>query len=214
LGRAANEHDRNSQEANVKVWNATMSNRLEYAQRLYESILDWYKSADSKAQVVLAIDAGFLAFLTSTVFSEPDKLRAIFAEFSWVTWLNLTLMLLSLIISIGSSIACIWSRMYPSNEVKRIIKKAELECQDSTTYPPKKIMWFFQFIEGLDQHKFQVTLESIGEEFELKVLAEEIYILSKNVRKKHVAVNIGFGFAALSLILFVVAAVSYLSSIA
>lgn len=64
-----------------------MSNRLEYAQRLYESVLDWYNSADSKAQVVLAIDAGFLAFLTSTVFSEPDKLRVIFVEFNWVTWL-------------------------------------------------------------------------------------------------------------------------------
>ncbi|NJN90397.1 MAG: hypothetical protein HC878_08495 [Leptolyngbyaceae cyanobacterium SL_5_14] len=191
-----------------------MSNRLEYAQRLYESVLDWYKSADSKAQVVLAIDAGFLAFLTSTVFSEPDKLRATLAEFNWVTWLTLTLMLLSLIGSIGSSIVCIWSRMYSSNEVKRIIKKAELDFQDTNTYPPEKIMWFFQFIEGLNQQKFQATLESIEEEFEIKVLAEEIYILSKNVREKHFIVNIGFGFAALSLILFVVAAVSYLSSVA
>lgn len=191
-----------------------MSNRLEYAQRLYESVLDWYKSADSKAQVVLAIDAGFLAFLTSTVFSEPDKLRAILAEFNWITWLTLTLMLLSLIVSIGSSIACIWSRMYSSNEVKRIIKKAELEFQNPNTYPPEKIMWFFQFIEGLNQQKFQATLESIDEEFELKVLAEEIYILSKNVCEKHFIVNIGFGFAALSLILFAVAAVSYLSSVA
>jgi hypothetical protein len=147
--------------ANAEVWYATMSNRLEYAQRLYESVLDWYKSADSKAQVVLAIDAGFLAFLTSTVFSEPDKLRAILAEFNWLTWLTLTLMLLSLIVSIGSSIACIWSRTYSANEVKRIIKKAELECRDSNTYPPDKIMWFFQFIEGLNQQKFQATLESI-----------------------------------------------------
>lgn len=191
-----------------------MSNRLEYTQRLYENVLDWYKSADSKAQVVLAIDAGFLAFLTSTAFSEPDKLQAILAEFDWLTWLALALMLLSLIVSIGSSIVCIWSRMYSSNEVKRIIKKAELQCQDSNTYPPEKIMWFFQFIEGLNQQKFQATLESVGEEFELKVLAEEVYILSKNVREKHFTVNIGFGFAALSLVLFVVAAVSYLFAVA
>ncbi len=75
-------------------------------------------------------------------------------------------------------------------------------------------MWFFQFIEGLNQQKFQATLESIEEEFELKVMAEEIYILSKNAREKHFIFNIGFGFAALSLILFVVAAVSYLSSVA
>ena len=191
-----------------------MSNKLEYSQRLYESILDWYKSADSKAQVVLAIDAGFLAFLTSTVFSEPDNLRAILAEFNWLTWLTLFLMLLSLMISIGSSIVCIWSRIYSPDEVKRIIKKAELQYQDLNIYPPGKIMWFFQFIEGLNQQKFQSTLESVEEAFELKVLAEEIYILSKNVREKHFAVNIGFGFAASSLLLFVAAAVSYLFSVA
>jgi hypothetical protein len=191
-----------------------ISYKLEYSRRLYDDVLDWYKSADSKAQVVLAIDTAFLAFLTNTIFSEPDKLRAILAVFSWVTWLNLTLMLLSLIVSIGSAVFCVWSRIYSLKEVKQIIKKAESRCQDPDKYPPETIMWFFQFIEVLDQKKFQATLESTEEEFELKVLAEEIYILSRNVRKKHLAVNIGFGFAALSLIFFVIAAVSYLHSAA
>ena len=68
-----------------------MSSKLEYSRRLYDDVLDWYKSADSKAQVVLAIDTAFLAFLTSAIFSEPDKLRAILAVFSWITWLNLAL---------------------------------------------------------------------------------------------------------------------------
>ncbi|MDB9525695.1 hypothetical protein PN498_06825 [Oscillatoria sp. CS-180] len=104
--------------------------------------------------------------------------------------------------------------MYSSDEVKRIIKKAELEYQDSNVYPPEKIMWFFQFIEGLNRQKFQATIKSIEEKFELRVLAEEIYILSKNVREKHFTVNIGFVFAGLSLILFVVAAMSYLFSVA
>jgi hypothetical protein len=191
-----------------------MSSKLEYSRRLYDDVLDWYKSADSKAQVVLAIDTAFLAFLTSAIFSEPDKLRAILAVFSWITWLNLTLMLLSLMISIGAAIFCVWSRIYSLKEVKQIIKKAESRCQDPDKYPPEMIMWFFQFIEVLDQKKFQATLESTEEGFELKVLAEEIYILSRNVRKKHLAVNIGFGFAALSSIFFVMAAVSYLYSAA
>ena len=67
----------------------------------------------------------------------------------------------------------------------------------------------FQFIEVLDQKKFQATLESTEEGFELKVLAQGIYILSRNVPRKHLAVNIGFGFAALNLVFFVMAAVSY-----
>jgi hypothetical protein len=189
-------------------------NKLEYSRRLYDSVLDWYKSADSKAQVALAIDTGFLAFLTSTIFSEPATLSKIISAFNFTTWLTLTLMLLSLIVSIGASIFCIWSRIYSPKEVRRIIKKAESKYQNSNIYPPETIMWFFQFIEGLDEQKFQVTLGSIEENFELKVLAEEIFILSKKVRVKHLAVNIGFGFAALSLILFIVAAVSYLFSVA
>lgn len=117
-----------------------MPNKLEYSRRLYDDILGWYKSADSKAQVVLAIDTAFLAFLTSTIFSEPDRLRAIIAIFSWITWLNLALMLLSLIVSIGASIFCVWSRIYSLKEVQQIIRKAESRHQYLDKYPPGKIV--------------------------------------------------------------------------
>ena len=52
-----------------------MSNNLEYTRRVYESVLGWYKSADSKAQVILAIDGAFVAFLTGTIFVKPDDLH-------------------------------------------------------------------------------------------------------------------------------------------
>ncbi len=32
--------------------------QLEYTRRLYDNVLSWYKSADSKAQVIIAIDGG------------------------------------------------------------------------------------------------------------------------------------------------------------
>jgi hypothetical protein len=45
-----------------------IDDKLNYAQSLYTNVLDWYRSAESKAQVLLAIDGTFLAFLTGLIF--------------------------------------------------------------------------------------------------------------------------------------------------
>lgn len=189
-----------------------MSSRLEYSRRLYDSVLGWYNSADLKAQVVLAIDTVFLAFLASAIFAEPTNLKKVIEAFSWLTWLTFSLMFLSLFVSIGAAISCLYSRTYSLHEVRQIIQKAESRAKDSHIYPPEPVVFFFQFIKELNEQKFQATLDAVGEDFEIEVLSREIYILSKNVSKKHQAVNIGFGAAGVSLILFAIAAVSYLVS--
>lgn len=187
---------------------------MEYVRQLYADVLDWYKSADSKAQVALAINGGFLAFLTGTIFSDPERLRAIFTQFNWITWSLLALMVLSLLGSVGMALYCLWSRTYSLKEVRQLVNKAELEKSTSGTYPPGAIMWFFQLIEGLDRQKFQATLETVGREFELKTLGKEIYVLSKHVRKKHFAVNVAFVLVTINLILFLAAGISYIVTIA
>lgn len=189
-----------------------MSNKLEYSRRLYDSVLGWYNSADLKAQVVLAIDTVFLAFLASAIFAEPTELRKVIDAFSWLTWLTFALMFLSLFLSIGAAITCLYSRTYSSYEVRKIIQSAESRTKDSHRYPPEPMVFFFQFIKELNEKKFQATLDSVGEDFEIEVLSKEIFILSKNTSKKHRAVNIGFGSAGVSLTLFAIAAVSYLAS--
>lgn len=190
-----------------------MSNRLDYARRLYESHIGWYVSADSKAQVILAIDTGLLAFLTSTLFSEPTRLSVTLAEFSLTTWIALALMLLSLIVSIVVSVMCIWSRTYSLRYVNKVIEAAERKSGDLDIYPAGAIIWFFQFIVGLNQRKFLETLKVVDEDCELKVLSDEIYILAKNVRDKHRLVNIGFVCSMISLLMLALAAMSYLYSV-
>lgn len=34
-----------------------LSDSLEYSRRLYERVIDWYKNADSKAQIILRLSA-------------------------------------------------------------------------------------------------------------------------------------------------------------
>lgn len=186
---------------------------VEYVRRLYAEVLDWYKNADSKAQVALAINGGFLAFLTGTVFSDPDKLQAVLSRFTGVTWSLIILMVLSLLGSVGAALYCLWSRIYSAKEVQQIISTTEQENATSNTYPPGAIMWFFQLIGGLEQDKFQATLETVSQEFELKTLSKEVYILSKNVCRKHLAVNAAFMFVGINLILFLAAGISYMVTV-
>ena len=186
---------------------------LEYTRRLYDNVMDWYRNADAKAQVILAIDGGFIAFVSSTIFAKPDELRPVLDAFVPVTWLILVLMMVSLLGSIGTSIYCLWSRIYSGKEIQAIIRDATVKAfpaeQSTECYPPS-IVYFFQFIERLDKDRFVKTLEAVDPQFELESLTNQIYILSGNVRKKHFAVNLGFVLVAIALIMFFGVAGSYM----
>lgn len=190
------------------------SESLEYTRRLYQNVLGWYENADSKAQVVLAIDGGLVAFISTTVFSKPDDIKEIVTALPDITWVLLAFMVVSLMISMGASIFCLWARIYSAKHLQIIINasiekaKVKQKVLEDKRYPPA-IVCFFQFIERLDKEKFRETLCSVNFEYEIKALASQIHILSGNVRKKHYAVNIGFIFAAAALVSFFASAVSY-----
>lgn len=185
----------------------------EYDRRLYDNILYWYKSADAKAQVVLALDGAFIAFLTSSIFTKPEDLSDIISLFTPVTWALLGLMIIALLGSIMASIYCIWSRIYSKADatdyINDAVKSSKSELQEKNMYPPS-VMWFFQFVRHLDVDKFIATLKQIDDAFECEALAHEALILSTNVKNKHLAVNIGFALAVLTLVLFAGATATYM----
>jgi len=186
---------------------------IEYIRNLYQNVLDWYKNADSKAQVILAIDGGLVAFISSTAFAKPDEIKLILKEFTPITWMFLTFMFASLVASMGSAIFCLWSRIYSSEDLTIIIEKAISKAKTSefSNYPyPPSVACFFQFIERLDKEKFRETLNSVNIDFEIKALSNQIYILSGNVRRKHYYVNLGFMFSLAALIFFFLSSISYL----
>jgi hypothetical protein len=186
---------------------------VEYSRRLYDDVLGWYHSADAKAQVILGLDGAFLAFVAAAAFQKPIDLIGLTAKFSPWTWRSLDLMAATLALSITSAIYCLWSRVYfrPSVVVDRI--RAKSEGENSTEYPPG-VMWFFQFISVLDPPVFRKTLVGVNASFEIEVLASQIIALADNVRKKHLAANLGFAFAVVTLFLFAAAAVSYVIAVA
>ena len=186
-----------------------ISPALEYSRRVFNSVLEWYKNADSKAQIILTIDGIFLAFITNSIFIEQDKLLKILSKFGGETWLLLALMCLTLAGSILSSILCLWSRVYREDELDEILKNSGVDIKRSETYKPQ-FMFFFQFISRLQAEQMADKLSAVDEKYEIEALAHETRILSENVMKKHKWVNRGFGLAGLSLLFFLSVGVSYI----
>jgi len=177
-----------------------------YVRRLYDDVLGWYRSADTKAQVVLGIDSAFVAFLTSAIFAKPVDLKQIVAGFSSWTSMFLVLMLITLLLSISAAIHCLWSRIYSKAELSKIVQASGGDT--ASVYEPR-IIWFFQMVAALDVAAFRRTLEQMDSPREVAAMASQIYILSGNVQRKHRAANLGFLFAAATLILFLAAGISY-----
>lgn len=189
--------------------NTGSENSVEYARRLYDDVRRWYDNADNKAQVVLAIDGAFLAFLTGAIFAKPDDLREVVGSFTGWTWSLLALMTLCLMASVMSVISCLWSRTYSASKLGEIVDAAQRERVDSAQYAPK-VMWFFQMVASLEERRFRTTMDAVDASFEIETMASQIQILSTNVQTKHRYVNVGFVLAATTLILFFFAGLSYL----
>jgi hypothetical protein len=181
---------------------------VEYARRLYDDVLGWYQSADVKAQVLLGLDGAFLVFLATTAFQGPDDLEKVITKFSPWTWRLLALMTATLIISMGAAIYCLWSRVYFASSLDNWIKNAKSPARDQAQYPPD-VMWFFQHVAALEGAKFRNTLHHIDSPFELDVMASQLEKLASNVKVKHIAVDLGFALSVLTLVLFMLAAASY-----
>jgi len=183
----------------------------EYSRRLYDDVLAWYHNADAKAQVVLGLDTAFLAFVTTGAFQKPEDVVKLTTRVPLPTWLLLGLMAITLAVSIGAAIYCLWSRIYssPSAVIESI--RAKGGARTAGTYPPG-VMWFFQFLAALDPGMFLRTLASVDSAFEVDALASQITILASNVRRKHFAVNVGFVSAIATVVLFAGSALFYVAA--
>ncbi len=191
--------------------NSEISPALDYARRLFERIIDWYKTADSKAQIILTLDGAFLTFLTTSVFKNPDELSRIIQRFNSATWLFLALMSVCLVGSIISALMCLWSRVWLSSKRDAVLVREKMKLDEAENYSPN-VMLFFKTISWLDHDKFQSQLPHVDNKFEIAALASQSYLLSKRVNTKHLLINLGFVLAGASLIFFLAGGISYLAS--
>lgn len=186
---------------------------LKYTQRLWDNILDWYNNADTKAQILLTLAGVFLGFLTSTAFTKKSDLRPIVDLFGTETWVFLLFMTAFLIAAIISALLCLRSRLEDPKEIVKHLHDIVMDIEGKDSQWPET-MWFFGMIAQLkDRRRFQARLHEFTEEDELQALSSQIFIVSKNVLKKHKWVNRGFLFIALTLLAFLASGVSYVARV-
>lgn len=191
-----------------------LSDAAEYSRRLFERIIDWYKNADAKAQIILTLDGAFVTFLTTSIFRNPDDLSRITHRFTSATWLFLVIMCVCLAGSILCALMCLWSRVFLSPKRDKVLlleKKRIAQASASEGYSPS-VMLFFRTICWLDHDKFQEQLLGMDQEFAIRAFASQSYLLSRRVYVKHLLIDFGFALAGLGLIFFLAAGISYLAA--
>lgn len=186
----------------------TPSVAQEYIRGTYALTQDWYKNADTKAQLILTLDGALVTFLTSAVLSDPNELRLVLALFGRDTWLLFILMGVALLASMMSAICALWSRGYSKRQMQIAFDEVHMNPNEASTYRPE-LMGFFQHVAHLQPGPFSERLKTADVEFELLALSHQLIKLSANVSRKHAWVNRAFACAAVALGLFLAAGATY-----
>ncbi|UWZ85724.1 Pycsar system effector family protein [Occallatibacter riparius] len=186
---------------------------LAYSNMVLANAIDWYKNADTKAQIILTMDGALVAFLTSSLFKKAEDISAITARFTPLTWTLLAAMCTCLAGSIICALTCLWSRVFLGTKRDSVLRKEREQIGDEEKAYSPNVMFFFKTICWLDHDRFQEQLEHVDEEFHIRAVGSQAYLLSKRVLRKHALVNAGFVLAGASLILFLTGGVSYLAHV-
>jgi len=180
---------------------------LTYSRTVYSSLMDWYRVADAKGQLLLTLNGIYITVLSSIVIVSPRNLVSHKANIAPASWLFLAGAVVATAISILSAIRCLQSRLSNAKLDKDRDFFAEPNSMKLDRYRPAVTFWFGT-IARMDQGVGLWMLRSADEAFELAALTEEIFLLAPNVLAKHRWVNKGWVAAGTSLLLLLAGAVS------
>ncbi len=200
----------NSDEKQVKE---AAPGALDYAHLVFSNVVDWYKNADFKAQIILTLDGALVTFLTTSIFKKPSDLLEVTSKLTPGTWLLLMAMCLTLCGSIASALMCLWSRVNVGIQRDSVLGVERQKIAKGIKPYSPNVMLFFKTISWLDHDGFQEQLETIDIPFQIKALASQSFLLSERVYRKHVLVNAGFILVGVSLLLFLASGVNYLANL-
>jgi hypothetical protein len=184
----------------------------DYAQRLLSDVLDWYRSAETKAQVILSLDGVLIGAFVGLTLTKSSDVSAVVHAFGNETWVLFAAAAISLLLSVAAAVACLVSRTYTDRGLKRFYHDLNIDPGDPKTYRAETL-WFFQQIAGLDREAFKRALTTVDPEGELRTLGSQIHILSANVTHKHAWVNRAFFFSGLALVSLLVFGTDYLARV-
>mgnify|MGYP001053772750 CR=1 FL=1 len=185
---------------------------LEYSRFLYDDVKDWYKNADTKAQILLTLMGVFVTFLTSSIFVKADDLSKITRCMTPIIWIVLVTMVGTVTLAVISGLACLWSLIPLHRYAWKEPEYVELDNGEQSSISGRQV-GFFATLITLNKKRFQSHLQQIKPEDEVEIRLVQTYYFSRNVYKKHFFLDIGFVLAFMSLLLFLLAGTLYIKKV-
>ena len=185
---------------------------LIYCRAVYASMLDWYKVADAKGQLLLTINGIFVTVLSGLVLLRPDELIARKSQLTWVAWMFIVGAAVAVGCSIICAIICMHSRLSNSRMDKHHASFQYIDSEGRAHYRPAVTFWFGTLARFRNKQEGRGLLLNSSGEFELSAIADEILLFAPNVLAKHQWVNRGWAAAGGALLLTLAAAITIVAS--
>jgi hypothetical protein len=177
---------------------------LEYLRRQYQNIFDWYKSADSKSQVLLGVNGAVISIVGVVFLAAPSELAARLSAMSSGALYLICAASLCLVTSVTCGVFAVRARL-SNTSMRRIQQEMHINPDNPATFGPEG-MWWFGFIgqmvgspisqrETFLRRKALIEtflMENATPGFEVQALASQIIILASNTLAKFRWVNRGW----------------------
>jgi hypothetical protein len=193
----------------IKLDVALQAARTEYARRVYDRGLDWYKVAETKAQLVLTVNGVFVTIGFGVVSAGRGGVGARAGDLGPETWAFLAVAMSALAGAVTAAAGCLLSRH--RHNIKADFKRLRIDHKDLTSQSPYPVeaLWYFGHLGSLPFARTVASFEQITEADEFKILTFHVVGLSQVVLRKHRLVNAGWLLTSVTLLSLLAATTSY-----
>jgi hypothetical protein len=154
----------------------------EYARGTYLEVREWYRQAEVKAQLILAVNGLLVAAIATAVLGNPQNSAKLIAALHPGWRIMIALAIACVASSVVIALFAVISKLYSRSEIERRLEEDGIERATPET------AWFFQFHAHRDSTPVlgYVLSDPLAEPH---ALLANLRVLSERVERKHRRVN-------------------------
>jgi hypothetical protein len=197
-----NELSSNARRDSAKL---TSTRGLDYARRVYDRCIDWYKVAETKAQLLLTANGAFAAIYFGLASANTDKVQTFGRNAGPETRCLLAVAVLAFCGAVSLAAGGLLSRH--RHNINKDFARLGVRRDDPATYTGE-VVWYFGHIASLEFGPAVELLRTADEQLEFETLTYNVVGLSHVVLRKHRLVNAGWLLTAVSILAMTAATLS------
>ncbi len=143
---------------------------VEYVRHVYASTREWYTVAETKAQLLLAVNGAFVTILFSVLFGKNGDVRSGASRFGPETWIFLSVSVLALVSAIACAALCLWSL---HGNAEKEFAHLGVDPGNPSSYRAE-VLWYFGHLARLQPDAAVETLRRAGRQFEMQALSYNV----------------------------------------